>query len=458
MSEKEKGGRAEGKVLPFVRSEEKETPPAELTLEEQQAVLRQILGLDKEMRELEVDLGYLEQAIAAERNPPEETPELRPAEPFKVRMARFLVSLDEKFTWRGRGGKKSQAVPEDILDVAGLERVAAGIREEWNKKNQELKRLQSRITYQKILVEIESQRRQMREMEKKLRGHSLATVEGYDVVINAEYARELGLVKKELRAVPEANRLIEEIVSKKLDPNTDAGKKRLCKEWPEDCQPLFVPLPNYWNKFYPGVKYPEWFTEDRSREKQWSFINVQRLFDGKIVSNLTGEGKPFLPHFNEEAVFISDRHDEDWDKEEDGKKKLQTEAYSDKLLNAVLAAAGKPPQVGCVNIKRETIDELLWLDDPGNRVPSFAATIVLKKLVGNDWKNWEIRCANQREIEGQHNLATHLDGYFLERGVRDGLAGGHRADGGAAYVGGHWRDDADSNLAVRLVLSRKHGD
>jgi hypothetical protein len=216
-------------------------------------------------------------------------------------------------------------------------------------------------------------------------------------------------------------------------------------------------MEKYWTKFYPGVSYPAWFVEDRSREKQWSFINAQRLFDDKIVSNLTGEGKPFVPHFDKEEVFISDRQDVDWDNEvKRGTKKLQTAEYSDKLLNAILAVAGKPPHVGCVNIKRETIDKVLWLDDPGDRTPSFAQKAVLQKLVGNDWQNWEIRCANQREIEGKHNLWTHLDGYFLWGGKRLGLIGGGRGNGGVSDVGNCWRDGAAGDIAVRLVLSRQH--
>ena len=155
-----------------------------------------------------------------------------------------------------------------------------------------------------------------------------AELVGHDSVINPEYARELGLVKKELRAFPEADHLIQEIVKKKLDPNTDAGKLRLCEEWPADCPPPFMPLPNYWNKFYPGVKYPDWFEEDHNREKQWSFINVQRLFAGTIVANLTGDkNKPLIPRFKQEAVFMADRADANWDEVENGVKKLQTENH-----------------------------------------------------------------------------------------------------------------------------------
>lgn len=34
------------------------------------------------------------------------------------------------------------------------------------------------------------------------------------------------------------------------------------------------------------------------------------------------------------------------------------------------------------------------------------------------------------------------------------MAGGNRANGGAAHADNNWRDNANSNLAVRLVLSR----
>lgn len=279
----------------------------------------------------------------------------------------------------------------------------------------------------------------------------------YDSAIDPEAARELGLAKKELRAFPEAGRLINEIVEKKIDPKTEPGKKRLSEEWPEDCPPPFVPPEKYWNKFYPGIPFPpvsQWVSKENG-----DFCYVEQIAEGKIIANLTGKkNKAFLPRFNGEMVYASSQPDEDWDAvDKNEKNKLQTESHSDKLLNAILAEAGKPPHVGCVNITRETIDEVLWRDDPGVRVPSYAQIAVLKKLVGADWENWEIRCANQREIEGKHNLWSHLDGYFFDDGMRRGLFGGYRVHGGASSVDHGPRSKSNEHWAVRLVLSRKQG-
>ena len=214
-----------------------------------------------------------------------------------------------------------------------------------------------------------------------------------------------------------------------------------------------MPFAKYWNKFYLNTPYPE-----NINKNEGNFWYVKQLAAGNIVSNLEGkENKKFLPNYRGETIYVSNRPDENWDAEEGGKKKLQTENYSDKLLNSVLEAAGQSAHVGCVTIKRETIDEALWKGDPGERIPSYAQVAVLKKLVGKDkWQNWEIRSTNQWEIEGKHNLWTHLDGYFLEGGGRYGLVGGRRGYGGASGVDLCSRDVALGAVAVRLVLSRKH--
>ncbi len=284
-----------------------------------------------------------------------------------------------------------------------------------------------------------------------------AELADYDNEINPEVARELGLVKKELRAFPEATQLIREIVEKKCDPNTKDGQEHLCAMWPEDCPPPFVPPEGkWWHKFYPETPYPVAFSQDE--RKKGNFWYVEQLYAGTIVANLEGEKQPFVPEYGEQTVFVPSRPDEDWDATTGKQKKLQTEDYNDKLLNLLLAVAKKEPHIGAVNISRETIDNLLWLGDPGERIPSAMQAKVLKTLTGDNWKNWEIRNANQREIEGKHNLWTHMDGYFLGGGGgRYGLLGGYRKYGGASRVAYYWRDRAAGNCAVRLVLSRKRG-
>jgi hypothetical protein len=45
---------------------------------------------------------------------------------------------------------------------------------------------------------------------------------------------------------------------------------------------------------------------------------------------------------------------------------------------------------------------------------------------------------------------------FHGDGARDGLLGGHRADGGAANVDNNWRDNRNDSYALRLVLARSY--
>lgn len=62
-----------------------------------------------------------------------------------------------------------------------------------------------------------------------------------------------------------------------------------------------------------------------------------------------------------------------------------------------------------------------------------------------------------RKLISRFLVIEWLNLHFLdEDGARNGLNGGNRANGGASNVNYNWRDDANDNLAFRLVLSRKH--
>ena len=230
--------------------------------------------------------------------------------------------------------------------------------------------------------------------------------------IDYEKAKEMNLELNLIRGSEAAGRLLQEVVSNKIDINTEEGQQSFIKQWKKECPNLPMPCvpPN-------------------------DFWYLQQLQAKRIISNIENplQGQPnqsAAPRFQEdEFLFVDNWQEEDWDN-----KKAKKSHYSE-LLEDMLNNKGST-----VRIRRQDIDQALWEGDPANRMPTEKHKEALGTL-GCDPKEFELRLIRQDEYArlaptkgyGQKNLWTNFDNYFLGGdGDRCGLDGGYRGDGDAS--------------------------
>ena len=246
-------------------------------------------------------------------------------------------------------------------------------------------------------------------------------------------AKELDL---ELNFIPGnefAERLLLEVIDKKIDITTDEGRKIFVDQWNKECP--YLPMP-----CVPPNDF--WYLEQLSQTPTRIIANR-----GKRKIN-----QPAIPNFAEDEILFVDN----WQEQDFGTAEA-TESHHSKLLEALLGDSST------VNISRETLDNALWSKNPANRQPTKKHQEILKQLKC-DPKEFELRPIRQDEYArlatsygwGQKNLWTNFDNYSLEGGGRFGLDGGYRYNGGASGVDYSRRGNASGDLSVRLVLSRKH--
>lgn len=261
------------------------------------------------------------------------------------------------------------------------------------------------------------------QLEHKVFGKIFKSIAPLAKNLNHTRAEKLGLQELHLHGYPTADQLITDVLAKKFDMNKVDDQKKFVKAWEEkleDIPPLYV------------TKYRDyWF--------------LKKLQERKIIQNLEGKAVPYKMLFSETNILVESWPETDWGK-------LSAKSL---LLKELLGTSM------VVNICREQLDEALWSGDPANHKKNKKHVELVESLSLNP-DEWEFRCIRWEEYSrgakqmnwGQSELWTHFDGYFLWDDDRNGLAGGGRADGGAADVGHYWRDTAGSHLAVRLVLSR----
>ena len=285
---------------------------------------------------------------------------------------------------------------------------------------------------------------------------------------NEREAKRLGLEAMELSAYPEADKLISRILESytgtdKIDISTQAGQNKFCEEWNRlvpGLPPPCVPTEGMWKKmkFFKGKDYPASITKTKG-----NFWYLNQLKAEKIITNLLDIQKPdgspmpnkiANPRFGEAEFLLVDT----WEERDFSASDAAT-VHTSALLKELLGGTSK---ISTVSIKRETIDAALWEGDPAGRKPTDKHKEILKKL-GINITEYELRLIAQDEYArgavtrgwGQKELWTNFDHYFLEDVARHGLAGGYRGHGGPSDVDCRWRVGAISDLAVRLVLSRK---
>lgn len=247
--------------------------------------------------------------------------------------------------------------------------------------------------------------------------------------INYAEAKKLGLEVNLIQGSNAAGRLIQEVVDRIININTQEGKRIFISEWKKECPGLPIPCvpPN-------------------------GFWYLTELVQNKIVSNLEGPQQPVFPHFEEDELLLMNN----WE-EHDYNTVGAAASLRSKLVMAIFG------KTRVTNISRDMVDRVLWEGDPANRQPSERHQQILKQL-GCNPKKFEIRLIRQDEYArlapaknfGKQVLWTCFDHYSIGyREERKNLAGGHRDDDGTLGVSENWRGHNGDDVAIRLVVSRK---
>ncbi len=262
--------------------------------------------------------------------------------------------------------------------------------------------------------------------------------------INEAEAERLGLERVKLQAFPEAQDLMARIFDRTradaIDIGSAAGRELFFVTWLKSCPDLPPPcvLCNSAGTVLPdqtGTVGVNWSKSD--------FWYLTQLQAGKIMSNLDKDNPiPAYPSFDKQAtLFVMGWQEGDY-----------YQATSP-LLKELLRTES------VVNISRESLDAALWEGDPSAKTKTRKHAELIKNL-GLNPNNYNFRLIAQDEYArlastknfGSNYLFTMYNNYVLEGVVAYGLYGGARKCGSVSYVGNDSRDEANSNVAVRLVL------
>lgn len=263
--------------------------------------------------------------------------------------------------------------------------------------------------------------------------------------IDLERARELGLERVEVKAFPEAQRLLERVFDQTREDKFDvthsrngaAEIERFAAEWTLQLGTT-VPMPCVIEKRYTSY--------------------LQRLAQGNIMKSWDLNNKQIArPRFDRpDVLFVEDWQDHD--QYADNNSLVNT---SSPLLRALGIKNKYGELATCVvEISREAVDEALWIGDPSNKIKTAKHHDLIVEL-GLDPSYYNFRLMAQDELArlnaagknfGKRNLWTHLNDYWVDGTVAHGLIGGYHFYGGPSNVETDHRGHADTHLAARLIL------
>jgi len=257
-------------------------------------------------------------------------------------------------------------------------------------------------------------------------------------------ASEYGMAEVRLEAHPKAQELFDKIIGRDgafFGTDGTLNREEVQRYWDANC----TDLPNI-------------------PKESWRYI--EHLAAGLISDTIDGDSgkiptKKHIPDFGKGEFFLAmDIPNFDYN---DSLQKQAALSHPNMKILKQLFNKEDP-----TSITREEINTALW-EDHDNRIQSSVAKTIITELLGiqvtdPDIDKYELCLGRPDQYArigskwdfGKRDMYTHMDGYTIrEDGKRDGLVGGDRGRGGAAYVGSYWRVSRGDAFAVRLVLQRK---